>query len=58
MTISTCFWIAMLLWLVLGAAPAVFAKGEQRSWGGVGAALLPFLAVALLGWAVFGAAIR
>lgn len=49
MSMSLFFWILMLLWLVLGAGPAI--QGGVR---GIGAALLPWAAVACLGWHAFG----
>jgi hypothetical protein len=62
MTLSLLFWLLMLLWLIFGAFPLVRGDvpGEpaKRSWSGMGGALLPFLAVAVLGWHVFGPAIQ
>lgn len=56
MALSLLFWLLMLLWLILGAVPIV--RGGDRGWQGIGSALLPFLAVAVLGWTVFGPAIQ
>ncbi len=50
------FWILMLLWLVLGAVPVV--RGADRSWSGIGSALLIWCCVALLGWSVYGQPIK
>ncbi len=57
MTKGLAFWILMLLWLVVWGV---------SSWGGpyyghyglYGSGVLLFILLALLGWAVFGAAIR
>lgn len=56
MTLGLCFWICMLLWLLLGAAPLM--RSGEKNWGGIGLALLPWCAVAVVGWAVFGPAIK
>jgi hypothetical protein len=50
------FWALMLIWLLFGAAP-LFRTGE-RNWTVFGGTLLPFLALALLGWQVFGPAVK
>lgn len=52
MTIGLCFWILMLLWLVLGI---------WRHWpnyGAFGGDLLLFILLLLLGWKAFGAPIH
>jgi len=56
MTLSVLFWILMILWAVLGAAP--YFKGGERSWPAIGGAFLVWCAVAVLGWAVFGAMVK
>lgn len=52
MTLSLCFWILMLLWLVANGA-AFYRQGVFP-----GENILPFLLFGLLGWAVFGAPIH
>jgi hypothetical protein len=55
MTKRLCFWILMLLWLVLGVA------WHFAMFGGIavyGLALIPFLLLLLLGWQVFGAPLQ
>ena len=52
MTRALCFWVLMLIWLIVGIA------WHFALIGGVaiaGVALIPFLLFALLGWQVFGA---
>lgn len=55
MSMSLAFWILMLLWLVL----AVYG-GRGQDWRKVGywVDTVPFLAILLLGWRVFGAPIQ
>ncbi len=56
MTKELLFWIVMLLWLISGAVPA-FAPGEKK-WPSIGGSFLAWGAVALLGWAYFGAPVN
>lgn len=56
MSLEFWFWLVCFLWLIGGIAP-VFKAGE-KSWSGIGASLLPLIAIALLGWQVFGAPIH
>ncbi len=49
MALSLCYWILMLLWLVLGVGPSLRAAWKS----GVPDALL-FLLLVLIGWQIFG----
>jgi hypothetical protein len=52
MPIGMIFWVLMLLWLVFGV---------WRDWGNqwaMGGSLLQFVLFLLLGWHVFGAAVK
>lgn len=51
MPISIAFWVVYLLWVIL-SFPAPF------TWRGTGGSVALFLLVGLLGWHVFGAAVR
>lgn len=53
MSIGLVFWIAMLVWLLLGLYSN---RASLKVWAPSG--LLIFLLLALLGWAVFGPAIH
>ena len=57
MTLSILVWILWLLWLLLGGMTMVRTT-EGRNWQGIGLGLLPLLAVAVVGWAVFGPIVR
>ena len=52
MTLAIAFWILVLFWLVANGV----AWRKQQVFPGEN--LLPFLLFVLLGWAVFGPAIR
>ena len=52
MTYGLCFWILMLLWLVLGLWQ------NRANYKAAGSALLLFLLLLLLGWQVFGPALH
>lgn len=54
MNLATAFWITMLLYLVLG----VLRGGTKRDWTENGLAALPWLAMMLAGWALFGAPLK
>lgn len=54
MTRGLCFWILILLWLVLALAWH-FAVWPTAAWG---VAVIPFLLFLLLGWQVFGPPLR
>ena len=59
MTMALCYWILILIWLVLGVAGS-WPKAEGKftfSSVPIGG-LLHFLLFLLLGWAVFGAPIK
>ena len=51
MTLGLCFWILMLLWLVLGV---VWHFGPAWPYWGFGSGLLLFILMLLLGWQTFG----
>ena len=53
MSIGLLFWILMILWVVFGFVP--LSNPQHRTWGGN---LLLAILFALLGYAVFGAAIH
>lgn len=55
------FWVIMLVWLLFGAvvnfgSPGVL--GGYQHAGGIAYTLLEFVLFALLGWQVYGPAIR
>lgn len=54
MTRGLAFWILILLWLVLGIFWHV-GLWAPAAWG---VALIPFLALVLVGWQVFGPPLR
>jgi hypothetical protein len=57
MTLSTAFWICMLLWLVFG----LYSNWSGISSGNIGPlgnSVLLFILFLLLGWAQFGAPLR
>lgn len=58
MALGIFFWILMLLWLVLGGMLYVRGRAAAGSGMAFGGDLLAFVIVAVLGWAVFGAAIQ
>lgn len=47
----------MLLWLIFGVGPT-WPRGTQTAWLPFGGNLLLFILIALLGWDVFGAAVK
>jgi hypothetical protein len=55
-TLSILFWILMILWLLFGAAP--YMRAGEKSWSVIGQGLVVWLAVAVLGWAVFGPIVK
>lgn len=55
MTRRLCYWVLMLLWLVMGLAWHFAIFGAVAVWG---LALIPFLLFVLLGWQVFGAPVQ
>ena len=57
MPLSVAFWVLMLLWLVFGMW-AGYAPGQPYTYRNWGPGLLQFILLGLLGWAVFGAAVR
>jgi hypothetical protein len=54
MPIAIAFWVLMLLWLIFG----VVVGPTPFSWRGSAGNLLLFVLIALLGWHVFGAALK
>lgn len=52
MPLSILFWILMLFWLIFGGIG--WHGTENRSNWGLGGFLVTWLAVAVLGWKVFG----
>ncbi len=57
MTKDLLFWILMLLWLVLGAW-AEWTPGQPYPMRRLPGSILLFVLLGLLGWRVFGAAVR
>lgn len=54
MSFALLFWILMLLWL-LGLG---YRNWPSRDWGPIGADLILFILIGLLGWHVFGAPVH
>lgn len=54
---ATIFWVLMLLWLI-SFLFAAFGKGDYVLWAVRGSEILTFILFALLGWHVFGPAIK
>jgi hypothetical protein len=54
MPIQIAFWILMLLGLIFG----VFNGPAPFSWRGSAPSLILFLLIGILGWQVFGAALK
>lgn len=54
MTLAICFWVLMLLWLVVEG----IAFKAKPSLAGVLPSAMPFLLFLVIGWAVFGAPIK
>ncbi len=57
MTKDLLFWILMLLWLVLGAW-AEWTPGQSYPMRRLPGSILLLVLLGLLGWRVFGAAVR
>lgn len=57
MTRGTIFWVLMILWLVFGGM-IFFGSGDAIRWGMHGSNLLTFVLFGLLGWQVYGPAIK
>ena len=55
MPLSLLFWVLMVIWLVFGWWGA---QPTAPPWSRFGGSLLNFILFAILGWAVFGAAIK
>jgi hypothetical protein len=55
MSMQLLFWILMLLWLILGG---IQTAQTGKAWFDFAIPLIPFILFALLGWQVFGAAIK
>lgn len=60
MTRAFVFWLLMLLWLIFALWIQWPVDGHTgvRWFGGVGGSLLEFVLFALLGWQVFGSAVK
>lgn len=56
MTISLLFWVIMLIWLIFGLYTNWPASGT-KAWP-MGGHIVLWILLALLGWDVFGPAIR
>ena len=54
MSIGLLFWIIMIIWLFYGVWTN---RAAGWNWG-LGAPLIEFVLLVLIGWAVFGAPIR
>lgn len=54
---ATIFWVLMFLW-ALNFIFGIFGQGEFVVWALRGSQLLSFILFALLGWNVFGPAIK
>ena len=57
MSLSLLFWIIMLVWLVFGLWQN-YVPGQAYPFARAGGNLLIFVLLGLLGWQVFGPAIR
>lgn len=55
MPLSILFWVLMVIWLVFGWWGL---QPTAPPWSRFGGSLLNFVLFAILGWAVFGAAIK
>lgn len=58
MYIGTIFWMLMILAFVLGVFIYWPTDGHTIFWGGAGMSLFQFVLFALLGWKVFGPAVK
>lgn len=54
MSIALLFWVIMIIWLLFGLW-SNYPTGGVKGFGGT---LIEWIVIALLGWAVFGAAIH
>ena len=57
MPVAYIFWGLMIAWLVLGIAGRV-RPSQVAPWGGYAGDALVLVLLALLGWQLFGAAIK
>jgi len=55
MSIAILFWVIMVMWLLFGAWTTAASWSEKRMAGGF---IVQWVLFALLGWAVFGAALH
>lgn len=53
MSAALFFWILMILWFFLGAAP-YFSESGRANWRGGAGSLLLYVIIFLIGWKVFG----
>ena len=58
MTRSAIFWVLMILWLIFGVVFSWPAGGGFWAFAPVGNQLLAFVLFGLLGWQVFGPAVK
>jgi len=55
MDLSIVFWLLMATWLVIGAVPHIKQiRQPNKPWGAMLFGVVVWLAVAILGWSVFG----
>lgn len=57
MSRGTVFWVLMILWFILALA-GYFGDGVLVRWSLAGNSALTFVLFGLLGWKVFGPAIK
>lgn len=56
MTRGMIFWMLMILWFVFGIIGHFFAPGDR--WIPLGSTILVFVLFALLGWEIYGPAVK
>lgn len=57
MPLSILFWVLMILWLIFGFW-ASYVPGSPYPWNRGAGHFLTWVLLAILGWQVFGAAIK
>lgn len=55
MSFALCYWILMLLWLIVGIAGVWPRQNQPVNFSVAGGSLLLFILLLLLGWKVFNA---
>ncbi len=58
MNIGTCFWVLMILWLIFGLWALWPVGSGLTAYAPLGANLLLWVLLALLGWKTFGPMLR